>query len=344
VWSPAPSLHLSSPEQAILEAVAASADIPARVRKRAQIILRAAGGVPNSRIAQSLSVTRAYVLYWRGRFLAHGIRGLWNLERVPPREPIPEAVEQAVVFDCLYRSRVNMLPPWDGEPSPRWNVHNLAIRHGISQASVGRIWKKHGIQMAGVNGIKLSKIKISQDPLFSVTVSQIGLMFEPFGPAVAFYAGAHPFSELSFSSLPVADRNRLIERLIAELRKLERRRANICYANPLTKESLERFVEFVKVSVARYAKGQIHLLFKDPHHGAHDFPAVREWLASQSRVQLHYAPITAPNGQHWTDLAEHWLKVIVAWPTQSSLVESMQHMIQLLEKRPPDQLDHFTIG
>ena len=70
MWRPAPLLPLSSAEQVILEAVAAFAEIPARVRKRAGIVLRAAKGVPNHRIAQDLSITRAYVLHWRGRFLA----------------------------------------------------------------------------------------------------------------------------------------------------------------------------------------------------------------------------------------------------------------------------------
>jgi hypothetical protein len=32
----------------------------------------------------------------------------------------------------------------------------------------------------------------------------------------------------------------------------------------------------------------------------------------------------------WAELAEHWLKVIAAWPMQASLVESIQQMPQIL--------------
>ena len=135
VWNSAPRLPLSSSEQAILEAVAASSEITARVRKRAGIILSAAEGVPNTRIADEQSITRATVLHCRNRFLAQGIRGLWDTERAPPRESIPEAVEQAVVFDCLYRLRINMLPHWDCEQSIRWNVRNLALR--VSEVPLG---------------------------------------------------------------------------------------------------------------------------------------------------------------------------------------------------------------
>src|SRR5205085_4133819 len=176
MWSPAPLLPLSSAEAVILEAVAASAEISARVRKRADIILRAAQGVANHRIAQQLSLSREQVVRLRKRFLAQGIRGLWDMERA--QERIPEAIEQAVVFDCLYRPRLTMLIE-DDDPSLRWNVRNLAQRHGISRASVGRIFQKYGIQITGLKGINLGKLKISPDPLFPVTIYQIGgLLYE----------------------------------------------------------------------------------------------------------------------------------------------------------------------
>jgi hypothetical protein len=345
VWRPAVRLPLSPSEQAILEAVAASTEIPTRIRKRAGIILSAAEGVPNNRIAHDLSTNQAYVLRWRNCFLAHGIRGLWDVERIPPQERIPEAVEQAVVFDCLYRSRVNMLPPWDGEPSLRWNVRNLALRHGISRASVGRIRKRHGIQTACLNGIDLGKLKISPDPLFAVTVYQIGgLLYETVGPALSFCSTARPFSELSFSSLPAAGRKCLIDRLVGEFRKLERRRHDSFYAKLSDKESLDppidRFVRFVMVIAAKHAEAQNHLLL---HWGAHEYPSVQKWLAKQPRIQLHDAPMAPPNGPQWTELTEHWLKVIAGWPMQASLVESVKRMTEILKTCPPDQLDQLVI-
>ena len=54
---PAPLPPMSPAENVILEAVVASMEIPARVRQRADIVLRAAAGVPNHRIAQDLSIS-----------------------------------------------------------------------------------------------------------------------------------------------------------------------------------------------------------------------------------------------------------------------------------------------
>ena len=346
MWQPAPLLPLSSAERVILEAVAASdsAEIPDRVRTHADIVLRAAEGISNNLIAQEFSTTPANVRRWRSRFLAQGIRGLWHVERVPPREPISEVVEQAVVSDCLFRPRLSMLLE-DDEPSLRWNVRNLAQRHGISQASVGRIWQKHGIQMAGLNGINLEKLKISTDPLFAVTVYQIGgLLYETVGPVLSFCSSARPFSELSFSSLPAAARDLLIDRLVGEFRKLEKRRHDSFYTKLANQEcwdpAVDRFVQFVRAIAAKHAEAQNHLLL---HLGAPDYPPVQQWLATQPRIQMHPAPLAPPNGAQWNELAEHWLKLIAAWPMQASLVDSVQRMTQFLETYPPGQLDQLLL-
>ena len=237
------------------------------------------------------------------------------------------------------------MPPWDGIPGLRWTVRNLAKRHGISRASVARIWKRHGIQMAHLNGINLRKLKISPDPLFAVTVCQVGgLLYETVGPVLSFCSSARPFSELSFSSLPAAGRNCLVDRLVEEFRKLEKRRHDSFYAKLAKKEclgpSVDRFTQFLQVIAAKHAEAQNHLLLL---WGAHEYPSVQEWLAKQPRIQLHTAPMAPPNGPQWTELAEHWLRVIAAWPMQASLVASVTRMTQLLATCPPDQLNELVI-
>ena len=233
----------------------------------------------------------------------------------------------------------------DLDPSLRWTVRNLALRHRISPASVGRIWQKHGIRMARREGIHLEKLKISLDPLFAVTVSQIGgLLYETVGPVLSFCSTARPFSELSFSSLPAAGRKLLIGRLVAELRKLEKRRHDSFYAKLSHDERLDpgvdRFTQFVRVIAGKHAGAQNHLLL---HLGAPDFPSVQEWLAKQPRIQLHQAPLASPNGTQWNELAEHWLQVLAAWPMQTSLVESVKRMTHLLKTCPPGPLDQLVI-
>ena len=103
----APPLALSPSERIILEAVVASDQIPGNVKKRARVVLMAADGADNCTIAREVSLARSRVLFWRRRFPELGIRGLWDRDGVLPRDRIPEEVEQAIVFDCLYRSRLS---------------------------------------------------------------------------------------------------------------------------------------------------------------------------------------------------------------------------------------------
>jgi hypothetical protein len=149
-WQSALPLTVSPSERAILEAVTGSEQIPERVRKRARVVLMAARGVANHQIAVDAGLARARVLYWRQRFQQGGIRGLWDREGYLPAEPIPEAVERDIVEECLYRPRLSgaaCIEQMLVDPSINWNVRNLARRHGISPASVQRIWKKYGVRM-----------------------------------------------------------------------------------------------------------------------------------------------------------------------------------------------------
>ena len=66
-------------------------------RQRAQIVLAAACGYPNARIAAGLGISVDTVRKWRGRFTASDLHGL--MDRIsrheqqdhPQDEPLPEA-------------------------------------------------------------------------------------------------------------------------------------------------------------------------------------------------------------------------------------------------------------
>jgi transposase len=76
---------------------ARGAKTPYRDRLRAQIVLEAARGRGNERIAAGLRVTVATVRKWRGRFAAHGLGGLTDLPRSGRPRRISEAARAAVV-------------------------------------------------------------------------------------------------------------------------------------------------------------------------------------------------------------------------------------------------------
>src|SRR5690349_25178473 len=76
---------LSAGERKTLSKRVRGATTPWRDRLRAQIVLAAARGRPNARIAAGLGISVDTVRKWRGRFAPRGLAGL--ADRSPPSRP-----------------------------------------------------------------------------------------------------------------------------------------------------------------------------------------------------------------------------------------------------------------
>ncbi len=91
-----------------------------RDRLRAQIVLAAARGRDNARIAADLGVTADTVRKWRGRFAERGMPGLGDLPRSGRPRRISETDRAAVVALAC------QLPAATGVPLSRWTGPELA--------------------------------------------------------------------------------------------------------------------------------------------------------------------------------------------------------------------------
>src|SRR3954470_15099034 len=78
---PAPALVLRDGDRAELERWTRSDRVGASAAKRARIVLLAADGIANTRIAELTDATVTTVLNWRGRYQDRGIAGLRDAPR-----------------------------------------------------------------------------------------------------------------------------------------------------------------------------------------------------------------------------------------------------------------------
>ena len=133
---------------------------------RARIVLAAADGTANERIAADLGVHRMTVLLWRGRFERERMAGLADARR-PGREP---------TYDRAARDRVIALtlePPPQG--TTHWSSRRLAARTGISVTTVQRIWAE-----ANLKPHRTETFKFSTDPELVAKVRDVvGLYLAP---------------------------------------------------------------------------------------------------------------------------------------------------------------------
>jgi transposase len=110
---------LTASERETLQKRARDAKTPYRDRVRAQVVLAAARGRGNARIARDLGICVNMVRKWRGRFAAHGLGGLEDLPRSGRPRQISEADRAAVVALAC------QLPAETGVPLARWTGPEL---------------------------------------------------------------------------------------------------------------------------------------------------------------------------------------------------------------------------
>jgi transposase len=111
---------LTAAERKTLKMRACGAKTPHRDRVRAQIVLEAARGRANARIAAALGITVDMTRKWRGRFAARGLDGLADLPRPGRPRRISELTRAAVVALAC------QLPAATGVPLSRWTGPELA--------------------------------------------------------------------------------------------------------------------------------------------------------------------------------------------------------------------------
>lgn len=139
---------LTAAERKTLKIRARGAKTPYRDRVRAQIVLSAARGRANARIAAVLGVGVDMVRKWRGRFAARGLDGLADLPRPGRPRRISELTRAAVVALAC------QLPAATGVPLSRWTGPELTaelaaqglVSEPVSASSLLRILAENPVR------------------------------------------------------------------------------------------------------------------------------------------------------------------------------------------------------
>jgi transposase len=289
---------------------------------RARVILACAEGGSDVEVGARLHVYRGTVGKWRRRFIERGTDGLLD----EPRPGAPRTVSDADV-ERVIALTLESRPP----DATQWSKRSMAAASGVSQSTVGRLWRAFGLQPHRSETFKLSK-----DPLFIEKVRDIvGLYLDPPDRALVLCVDeksqiqaldrTQPLLPMSFG---VAERRTHdyvrhgTTSLFAALDVKTGKVIGECHARHRAVE-FRKFLDSIEEAVPPDL--DVHLVLDNL--STHKAPTVKRWLATRPRYHLHFTPTSAS----WLNLVERFFAELTQKQIRRGTHRSTRALINAVE-------------
>jgi transposase len=300
------------------------------VVERARIVLLAAEGLENKQIARRMGVTPEKAARWRDRFLAGGIVAL---EKDAPRPGRTRTITNRRV-----KKVVEMTLHQKPARATHWSTRTMAAAAGISEASVRRIWRAHGLKPHQVRAFKLSR-----DPEFTEKLKDIvGLYLNP--PEHALVLCADEKSQIQAldrtqPGLPMKKgrcgtmthdyKRHGTATLFAALDALEAQVISMCDDRHRHQEWLKflRVIDYV-VPTGK----EVHMIVDN--YATHKHPKVERWLRRHPRFHMHFTP----TGCSWLNMVERFFRDLTENRLRRGVFRSVEELIEAIG----EYIDHHN--
>jgi transposase len=315
----APAIELTPDQQSILEGQARSRSLPARVVERSRIVLLAGAGKQDKEIARSLSLTPKKVSRWRKRFLRLGLAGLEKDAPRPGRTPKINA--------RLIKRVVDMTTRQKPAKATQWSTRTMAEAAGISEASVRRIWRAHGLKPH-----LIKTFKISNDPEFAEKLEDIvGLYLNP--PEHAMVLCLDEKSQIQAldrtqPGLPLKPgrgqtmthdyKRNGTATLFAALNTANGEVFGLCQERHRHQEWL-KFLRLIDQTIPQ--DRQLHLICDN--YATHKHPKVQRWLERHPRFHMHFTPTSAS----WLNMVERFFRDLTHNQLRRGVFRDLEELI-----------------
>jgi transposase-like protein len=320
---PAASLSMSDGQREVLEKLAASRVAPHREVQRARVLLLAADGVANSRIAAAVGVSAMTVRSWRDRFAE---QGLSKFGQVAAGRGRPPRIPQSKIEEIVELTR-NSRP--DGET--HWSVRTMAKRSGVSKATVQRIWAARGLKPHLVKTFKLSNDPRFEEKLIDV----VGLYLNPPEKAIVLCMDEKTSVQAldrTQKSLPLTPgraatmtsdyKRHGTTTLFAALDVLTGEVIGAC----MDKHRHTEFLRFMrKVDAETPAGLDVHVILDN--YATHKHANVTAWLEKHPRFHLHFTPTSSS----WLNLVERFFRNLTEKALRRGVFHSVPDLIDAIQ-------------
>ncbi len=291
---------LSPDQKEALEARTRARRAPARIVERARIVLLAASGMQNKRIAAQLGVTPEKVARCRNRSLDGGLGALDKDAPRPGRTPVisPAKIQEVV-------RRTTQEKP---DNATHWSTRTMAAAAGVSEKSVRRIWHQHGLKP------HLARtFKVSNDPHFAEKLEAIiGLYLNPPEHAIVLCADEKsqiqaldrtqpglPLKKGRCGTMTHDYKRNGTATLFAALSVLDGTVISMCD----DRHRHQEWLKFLRVIDQITPAGkEIHLIADN--YATHKHPKVQRWLARHRRFHVYFTPTSGS----WLNMVERFFR------------------------------------
>jgi transposase len=326
----ATKIKLSEDERIYLERCVRRRKIARAEAQRAEIILRAAEGDNNCRIAEAVGVTRQTVRTWRDRFAKHRLDGLDDEPRCgAPRKIGDDRIEEIV-------TRTLEAKPCD---ATHWSTRGMAKASGVSASSVHRIWQAFSLQPHRVESFKLSG-----DPQFVEKIRDIvGLYLDP--PERALVVCIDEKSQIQALDrtqplLPMRpgqierrthDYERhgtttLFAALVAATSAATNVKAGTVIGACMPRHRASEFRKFLDEVECNVPAGlDVHVVMDNA--SSHKTKLIRNWFAKRPHWHVHFTPTSSS----WINQVERFFALLSEKQIKRGVHRSVAELIQSIE-------------
>lgn len=296
----APKVILTAEQRTALTKWSRGRSTPARLVRRAQIVLLAAEGKENLEIADQLEVERTIVGRWRKRFVEQGLAGI--------EKDAPRGGRKPTARNRVARRIIETTTQRKPAHATHWSTRSLAKELKVSPAMVRRVWNANGLKPHLVK-----TFKVSNDPRFIEKMTDVvGLYLNPPEHALVLSCDEKsqiqaldrtqpglPFKKGRCGTMTHDYKRHGTTTLFSALSMLDGKVIGKC----MSQHRHQEWIQFLKlIDQSTPAALALHLIVDN--YATHKHPKVQAWLKRHPRFHVHFIPTSSS----WLNMVERWFR------------------------------------
>jgi transposase len=317
----ASAIELDEAQREQLMKLAHSNTTEVRLARRASIVLLAADGLDNGKIAELVGVGRIQVGRWRERYAAGGLRAI---ERDLPRGGRKPKVDPAEI--------VRLTTQTTPQGATQWSTRSLAAVAGVSDTTVQRIWKARGLKPH-----RVKRFKVSRDPKFAEKLEDIvGLYMSPPEHALVLCCDEKsqvqaldrtqpglPMKRGRAATMTHDYKRNGTTTLFAAINLAQGKVIGTCQQ----KHRHQEWIKFLKlIDDETDPELDLHLIVDN--YATHKHSKVQAWLKKHSRFHVHFIPTSSS----WLNVVERWFRELTDKRIRRGTFQNVAQLIAAIQE------------